>query len=667
MFRKCFTLTIAVIMIFQVVMPAMAINDSLTCPAADVADMEQEINSLYEKLRPYEDECRSTYADRNSYMHAIYDFVAAYEDVNSVTWDDDDTFTFTMSKGMRAVYDYDESTMRFSETEIISEKKAYTYRVQKGAATGATDAVMFGPFYGIQSEFESYEEQYQNVCTNAAEKLGGTAYIITGREATPETIREYGARDTNAIVIFSGHGMMVDGCSYINAYGREGITADDILSKDALSSANHPGYYLINGNFITKGRTAHLSVDCIWWFAACEGMMTDGLYAPLLGCGAGCVFGYSRSVTFLYEIDFSAPFWEKYISGSTVKDAAAYAKRVAGAYDHYYYESAHPVFMSPQDTYPVSNTIKQDVKCDMTLYGYTSMYKVHTVTFESDESGFTADGIPQTATVTAGDVYTLPIDVPQRVRDAHPELSAGEFSGWRMTADDSMHMPGESLIMPDEDVIFEAVWENVCFMLTYTGFDGDDITQVYASGMTVTTEQARESDAAHVFCGWLADNDGMIYTAGCEFVMPYCDVVLTAQYADRYLTVIFADSDDSVIDSQSVIYGAAAIPPEAPVHDGYVFIGWDRDFSCITEDMTIKAVYEEEKPQYLLGDVNNNGLVNTADSVYILKAAAGMLTLEDAQVQAADCNRDGNVNTADAALILKYAAGLINGFSDTLR
>ena len=39
--------------------------------------------------------------------------------------------------------------------------------------------------------------------------------------------------------------------------------------------------------------------------------------------------------------------------------------------------------------------------------------------------------------------------------------------------------------------------------------------------------------------------------------------------------------------------GCAAISPEVPALDGFVFAGWDKDFSAVTENMEINATYEE--------------------------------------------------------------------------
>ena len=53
----------------------------------------------------------------------------------------------------------------------------------------------------------------------------------------------------------------------------------------------------------------------------------------------------------------------------------------------------------------------------------------------------------------------------------------------------------------------------------------------------------------------------------------------------------------------------------------------------------------------VLGDVNGNGRVDSADAAMIAQFAAGKLTLSDNALLAADANRDGVVNAKDAKLI----------------
>ncbi|MGN0855729.1 MAG: InlB B-repeat-containing protein [Kiritimatiellia bacterium] len=57
-------------------------------------------------------------------------------------------------------------------------------------------------------------------------------------------------------------------------------------------------------------------------------------------------------------------------------------------------------------------------------------------------------------------------------------------------------------------------------------------------------------------------------------------------------TVTFVGMDGAVIgEPQEVAYGEAAVAPDPPAVEGYVFWKWDADFSNITDSMTVTALY----------------------------------------------------------------------------
>lgn len=64
----------------------------------------------------------------------------------------------------------------------------------------------------------------------------------------------------------------------------------------------------------------------------------------------------------------------------------------------------------------------------------------------------------------------------------------------------------------------------------------------------------------------------------------------------------------------------------------------------------------EEAP-YTLGDVNQDGAINSVDALYVLQFNAGLIELNDTQKKAADVNGDESVNSVDALLILQKNAG----------
>ncbi|MCI5900813.1 MAG: dockerin type I repeat-containing protein, partial [Lachnospiraceae bacterium] len=64
----------------------------------------------------------------------------------------------------------------------------------------------------------------------------------------------------------------------------------------------------------------------------------------------------------------------------------------------------------------------------------------------------------------------------------------------------------------------------------------------------------------------------------------------------------------------------------------------------------------------LLGDVDGDGDVTTADSAAVLRSAAELDTLSAEAAASADVNGDGAADTSDAVMILQYAAEKIAVF-----
>jgi len=64
---------------------------------------------------------------------------------------------------------------------------------------------------------------------------------------------------------------------------------------------------------------------------------------------------------------------------------------------------------------------------------------------------------------------------------------------------------------------------------------------------------------------------------------------------DKYYTVDFKDFDGKILKTQVVNEGESATEPDSPTRKGYVFIGWDKVFENVTEDLEIIAQYEEIK------------------------------------------------------------------------
>lgn len=58
-----------------------------------------------------------------------------------------------------------------------------------------------------------------------------------------------------------------------------------------------------------------------------------------------------------------------------------------------------------------------------------------------------------------------------------------------------------------------------------------------------------------------------------------------------FYNVTFQDFDRTVLKTESIEAGKAATPPANPQRDGYIFLGWSKDFSSIVKDTVITAEY----------------------------------------------------------------------------
>ena len=115
------------------------------------------------------------------------------------------------------------------------------------------------------------------------------------------------------------------------------------------------------------------------------------------------------------------------------------------------------------------------------------------------------------------------------------------------------------------------------------------------------------------FAGWSLTENGNIVEAGGKLTgnVTYYAVFNATNKEDlipKY-TVIFVDGlTGETIDTVSVKKGESAKAPKAPVHEGYTFTGWDKDFDNITGRTEVVAEYERN--EYTFTTVNLGATVS---------------------------------------------------------
>lgn len=143
----------------------------------------------------------------------------------------------------------------------------------------------------------------------------------------------------------------------------------------------------------------------------------------------------------------------------------------------------------------------------------------------------------------------------------------------------------------DWDKTFSNVTENMDVQALYNinqytvkFYNGEDLvdTQTVNYG-SAATAPADPSGAGKTFTGWDTPFNNIVR-----------DTDVHALFSTNTYTVTFVDYDDSVLKSQEVEYGQGASAPALDARPHFTFDKWDKDFSNITESITVKAMYNED-------------------------------------------------------------------------
>ena len=165
-------------------------------------------------------------------------------------------------------------------------------------------------------------------------------------------------------------------------------------------------------------------------------------------------------------------------------------------------------------------------------------------------------------------------------------LTATANEGFKFVRWDDDVTDNPRLLTVDDDMTLTAIFaDRDKFIVTFVGFGGVTIgyDEVYA-GEDATAPDPQTPEGWH-FTGWDTD-----------FTNVQSSLTVTAQYEKNVYTVTFIGFDgETVLDVQQVAYGEAAVAPVAPEVEHYTCTGWDKDFSYITSDLVVRAIYEPKK------------------------------------------------------------------------
>ena len=122
-------------------------------------------------------------------------------------------------------------------------------------------------------------------------------------------------------------------------------------------------------------------------------------------------------------------------------------------------------------------------------------------------------------------------------------------------------------------------------------------------GITPPTAPAKEG---YMFEAWrIVSFDSTRGTIVDDFSAIEDNMSLRASYVQQLLTVTFVDWNGEVISVQTINYGENATAPDVPTRQGYVFVGWDKSYENVREDLTITAMYSEVACEHTNTEIQN--------------------------------------------------------------
>lgn len=151
--------------------------------------------------------------------------------------------------------------------------------------------------------------------------------------------------------------------------------------------------------------------------------------------------------------------------------------------------------------------------------------------------------------------------------------------------------------MPQEwQVTLTASTRDFVNTATFVDWDGTVLKEEVVRDGGAATPPDIPARPGYKFYGWDTKYDKILE-----------DVTITAQYDQCVYTVRFLNWNGTVLKTQSLYYGESATAPTDPEREECDFIGWDKDFSFITESIDVTAVFEIKK--YTVTFLGKDGFV----------------------------------------------------------
>ncbi len=657
--RKFLALALALIMAFAMI-PVASLAENVDGLVNEAAAM-RKLDNAWAALDAAEADALAQGMSRTEVINAVYTAALNLNTVDKDSFSDftKDGFYFTID-GMYCAYNY---RLR-NELGKVTEPANDGIFTIKGSGSNAAmkdaespNVLLLGPYYGYDSNFD---DSYKNATQPIADATGGDYLLIQSTSATGPAIAENFV--DKGVVFFDSHGSQSGTSSYLCLTTNSGITQEDYNNGWAVRSGSAAW---IDGRYIENHTPDTLS-NCFVWMAICEGMKRQGQgttgYA-LLRAGAGVVYGYSQSVTFVGDYMYEETFWNAMKNAddpATVADAFSLMVEEHGACDPY--GDAWPIVMSEDDPFPANPDSAQTVNSQWTLFGNpepvditgfslqqnaVEMYIGRTaeinfvrqpenannyelVWTSSNESVATVTGNKRKATVTGISAGTATITCTVMVNGSVFGTATCEATvNIDTSLFDSLNVAGGSLQFgTSQPYGFEAVTEGDRFLAKSNNAGvGNSTASVsttvqMSAGDTLTFDYFYSSENNFDWYRFKANGTEVQKLSG-NTNSAWATYTYTAA-ADGAYTFEWSYSKDSSV---------------------------NRGEDCVKID----NVAFSGDAGMANGDVDGDGIVSVSDALLAMRGAMGTITLTASQLAHADLDGDGTVTASDALAIMRMA------------
>ncbi len=222
------------------------------------------------------------------------------------------------------------------------------------------------------------------------------------------------------------------------------------------------------------------------------------------------------------------------------------------------------------------STTTESTTTESTTTESTTVQQIYYTVVFLDGDGSTLD----TQSVLEGGNATEPTEEPTKAPTAEYSYT---FTNWDQDFD---NVTSDMVINP---VFAQTVNQ---YTVTFQDYDGtilDTQSVDYGSGAIEPTHPTRAGDAEHSYTFDHWDVAFNYITGDLTVIAVYTESINTFQ-------VSFYDYDGTLIISEGIAYGHDATPPldpyrESDATNAYTFIGWDADFTNVTTNLDVHALY----------------------------------------------------------------------------